>query len=1480
MKKHINNLVLILSIVCVVLITLNYQSIFPRADSNNVIATNTDALNETTTEVVEQCNTEDVANSAVATQQDATDITAQQTIIADNVITPLNSEPIALTENSYTISSQNDWDNLFNGTTDNTNWVYDGTNSNYVGDLPIIIDVNSNITSSNVITVPSDTAVTINFNSNNWSSSSFTINNGSLTINDVKSSELTITTLGCSKVTINNSNIDMTNTTNVVNTLSPTEVNFSDCTISQATNIVSDLASNKIKLEGCTITAVGTVAVTPSAGSLSIIGCNISTGVASINAIDLHSCTGATSISGSTFSNFEKAIFVGNDSPTSNPSDITITDSNFYNCKFGMDLQKGSASSIKISNCEFKLDNVVDGSAAIVNKYCFSFGDSNDRYVYKDITVTNYDIGIDTSYGSGMVVYDNCDISNCIQGIHAAYSYSFDINNCDIVGRDYTNTSSYGIRIGGTYDDEMIAGINLETYIGSLRSRVTNCTIDNVYKGIIPIQLSIYVYKTDITNCNSGVIIDSGGHVFVNECNITAANVVDENSFGVNTGSSGGEILNSTITGFNMGAYNLGAALPIYGCKFINNKTGMHLYCTVVYGSEIINSKIGFRGNSDSHVISCKFIGDNSGTGVLIDSAAIDISGISGSADKVYRQYNNYIQLRDAITLIEVPEKNEIYNFDIGIDGTNGYNFSVYDTYIHDCNTGIKMDYGTIYDRNEISNCTVGIDHTNTSSGLYFGNNANTPIEEKTNLIHDCKTGMMVSFTGGGGTGNYNVEVYNCTTGIMSYGFFNYTAKVHNCINGYIAKSGDRYGEYGSLYSYDNSEYNLLLEPESGTFMCNIIDNFKTQLGNDLGENVGNAYIDSQGTFAISYPFISGSAKYYLTKDSYVIYRVGDFEGIMTFDVPDYAEGRVVAEAVGDTYATNLVNKHKLYALEEGWVVTAGEYDSTNRTTDLYLTAGCKVTYDYATNGGVSMQPPKDLNGDYIVPARDIPYKKGESIDLSLIPVPQEGYQPVGWNTDPNATEGLTYLEAGTEDITLYAIYKKPVTFNYKTYSDKYDYSFPVWFYNLETSKEITINKYSIDTPEEYSFIGYSFNDVKYSEDENITVTLDGGDIYCLYQVNGELIYYDEWGNEIQTVTCVKEYNGAAVVDKEFSYVLDELPVRDGFKANCWMYGSEQLYPGNTLTTDEYSVSVMSDYMQILVNSLEVVPEEVTLKPGDDTLLIAKVLPENAYNKKVIWYSENTDIATVDAFGRVYAKADGVVKVWAKTTDGSDLSDYSLITVETPKERLVTVTGILTYPNGQAVADKTVTLKESISEDLPFVVIVPREYTTNTDTQGSYTINDVPVGDYVFTVKDSNRTLASCNIAVMDTEASGEDKIDVIETDDNASVDYKINNDTFIINVDVEEQTTESTTEQTTESTTEEITTESTTEITTEELTTESTTELTTESTTEQTTESTTETPKPTEPAPTTGDDANLAIVIWLLVISGACLVIIKFARD
>ena len=98
------------------------------------------------------------------------------------------------------------------------------------------------------------------------------------------------------------------------------------------------------------------------------------------------------------------------------------------------------------------------------------------------------------------------------------------------------------------------------------------------------------------------------------------------------------------------------------------------------------------------------------------------------------------------------------------------------------------------------------------------------------------------------------------------------------------------------------------------------------------------------------------------------------------------------------------------------------------------------------------------------------------------------------------------------------------------------------------------------------------------------------------------------------------------------------------------------------ITIGSFSFSV-SAKKKVKATSIKLSKKTLTMKKGDKKTLKCTLKPKNVTVKKVKWTSSNTKIATVSAKGKVTAKKSGIVKITAKTTDGSKLKANCTITV-------------------------------------------------------------------------------------------------------------------------------------------------------------------------------------------------------------------------
>ena len=84
------------------------------------------------------------------------------------------------------------------------------------------------------------------------------------------------------------------------------------------------------------------------------------------------------------------------------------------------------------------------------------------------------------------------------------------------------------------------------------------------------------------------------------------------------------------------------------------------------------------------------------------------------------------------------------------------------------------------------------------------------------------------------------------------------------------------------------------------------------------------------------------------------------------------------------------------------------------------------------------------------------------------------------------------------------------------------------------------------------------------------------------------------------------------------------------------------------------------------VNSVTVYPGSVTIRAGSWYYgAWAEVCPTDADCTDVTWYSNNSNIASVNASsGYIYGRSAGTTRIYAEATDGSGIRDYITVTVK------------------------------------------------------------------------------------------------------------------------------------------------------------------------------------------------------------------------
>lgn len=93
--------------------------------------------------------------------------------------------------------------------------------------------------------------------------------------------------------------------------------------------------------------------------------------------------------------------------------------------------------------------------------------------------------------------------------------------------------------------------------------------------------------------------------------------------------------------------------------------------------------------------------------------------------------------------------------------------------------------------------------------------------------------------------------------------------------------------------------------------------------------------------------------------------------------------------------------------------------------------------------------------------------------------------------------------------------------------------------------------------------------------------------------------------------------------------------------------------------------------VQQAVTGIELDVDEISVPVKKSAVINAVVNPENAFNKKVEWISENEEIATVNNKGQIAGKGLGTTKILARSMDGTDVLAEVKVTVIQPVNNIV-----------------------------------------------------------------------------------------------------------------------------------------------------------------------------------------------------------------
>lgn len=144
---------------------------------------------------------------------------------------------------------------------------------------------------------------------------------------------------------------------------------------------------------------------------------------------------------------------------------------------------------------------------------------------------------------------------------------------------------------------------------------------------------------------------------------------------------------------------------------------------------------------------------------------------------------------------------------------------------------------------------------------------------------------------------------------------------------------------------------------------------------------------------------------------------------------------------------------------------------------------------------------------------------------------------------------------------------------------------------------------------------------------------------------------------------------------------------------------------GNTTITVKAKENDVKSEIQIKVytpvTDLELTNENLFMQEGDSFFITPIVLPTDADNKKVLYSSENEQIATIDSNGKIVAVKDGKTKIKVTTEEGGFKGEIEVIVVKKLGESEITFDESLNVVQNEITGWDTQKLKvEDIKEKI------------------------------------------------------------------------------------------------------------------------------------------------------------------------------------
>ena len=170
----------------------------------------------------------------------------------------------------------------------------------------------------------------------------------------------------------------------------------------------------------------------------------------------------------------------------------------------------------------------------------------------------------------------------------------------------------------------------------------------------------------------------------------------------------------------------------------------------------------------------------------------------------------------------------------------------------------------------------------------------------------------------------------------------------------------------------------------------------------------------------------------------------------------------------------------------------------------------------------------------------------------------------------------------------------------------------------------------------------------------------------------------------------------------------------------------------------------------IPVSSITLSQTTATLTEGETLTLTATVTPDDATDKSITWSSSNTNVASVDADGKVTAKAEGTATITATANDGCGVKASCEVTVE---KKVILVNQItLSQTTATLTEGETLTLTATVTPDYADNTSVTwsssNEEVASVDANGNVTAKAEGTATITATANDASGVSASCVVTV------------------------------------------------------------------------------------------------------------------------------------